>query len=263
MYQELSRDIIRLGLSEKEAAVYISMLRLGSATPSDITASTKITRASTYDTLTALGQMGLVTAYTEAGEKRYTAEPPERLLNVLRLQRREIELRESLAERLLPQLQAVHTVHAAKPKIRYIEGIDGLRNMQREYEAWDEDTIQLVGYDTFCAISDRRLTRDHHEILQDRRSSMRSMLVTNKNYTPPNIPNLTVRLVPTSFFDAVQGEVSVCGDRVLLFSYASGFIAIEITSPVIAATLRASLELAWKAAENLDLKTLPANSKEV
>jgi sugar-specific transcriptional regulator TrmB len=250
MYQELSRDIIRLGLTEKEAAVYIAMLRFGSAMASDITESTKISRASTYDTLTALGQMGLVTAYTEGGEHRYSAEPPERLLNVLRLQRREVEMRESLAERILPQLAAVHTVHATKPKIRYIEGIDGLRNMQREYEAWDEDTIQLVGYDTFCTVSDRRLTRDHHEILQDRKQSIRSLLVTNKEIKLPNIPRLKVRCVPTSFFDAVQGEVSVCGDRVLLFSYASGFIAIEITSPVIAATVRATLELAWKAAES-------------
>ncbi len=254
MYQELARDIMRLGLSDKEATVYIAILRLGSTSAPIIAEATSINRASVHDTLTALGQMGLVTAYLEDNEKRFTAEPPERLLNVLRLQRREVELRETLAERLLPQLAAAHTVNSSKPRIRYIEGIDGLRNMQREYEAWDEDTIQLVGYDTFLAVSDKRLTRDHHDILQDRQQSIRSLLITDKQIKIPAIPKLEVRLVPTSFFAAVQGEMSVCGDRVLMFSYASGFIAIEITSPVIAATVRAALELAWKAAENLDLK---------
>lgn len=250
MYDDLARELSRLGLSEKEATVYVTMLRLGNATAPQIVEHTKISRASTHDALDVLSHMGLVTAYREGEAHKFTAEPPERLLNVLRLQRREVELREQHAERLLPQLAAVHTVHAAKPKIRYIEGIDGLRNIQREYETWDNDTIQLIGYDAFCAVSDRRITRDHHEILHDRKSTIRSMLVTNTRVHVPAVPNLEVRCVPASFFD-VTGEVSVCGDRVLLFSYANGFIAIEITSPSIAATVRASLELAWKAAETL------------
>lgn len=255
MYTDLARDLVHLGFSEREATVYIAVLKAGVATAPKVVEATGISRPTTHDTLDALGQMGLVTAYMEDGERRFSAEPPERLLNVLRLQRREVELRELHAERLLPQLAAVHTTHAGKPKIRYIEGIDGVRNMQREFEARDEDTIQLVGYDTFCAISDRRLTRDHHQVLQDRKGTIRSMLVTNKEIATPPIPGLEIRLVPASFFD-VHGEVSVCGDRVLLFSYANGFIAIEIISPTIAGTLRAALELAWKAAEQLG--TTPA-----
>lgn len=250
MYTDLARDLAHLGFSEREATVYVAVLRLGIASAPKIAESADISRATTHDTLEALGQMGLVTAYVEDGERRFSAEPPERLLNVLRLQRREVELRERHAERLLPQLAAVHTTHAGKPKIRYIEGIDGLRNMQREFEARDEATIQLVGYDTYCAISDRRLTRDHHDILQDRVQPIRSMLVTDKQITVPAIPGLEVRCVPASFFD-VKGEMSVCGDRVLLFSYANGLIAIEIISPTIAGTVRAALELAWKAAEQL------------
>ncbi|MBI1907797.1 helix-turn-helix domain-containing protein [Candidatus Uhrbacteria bacterium] len=248
MYDDLTRDLVHLGFTERESAVYVAMLRLGVATAPAIAETTQMSRPTTHDTLDALGQMGLVTAYIEDGERRFTAEPPERLLNVLRLQRREVELRELHAERILPQLAAAHTTKTGKPRIRYIEGIDGLRNMQREFEAWDEDTIQLVGYDTFCAISDRRLTRDHHGVLKDRTTPLRSILVTDKDITPPEIPGLAVRVVPTSFF-AVHGEMAVCGDRVLLFSYANGFIAIEITSPSIASACRATLELAWKAAE--------------
>lgn len=250
MYVELMRDLVRLGFSEREATAYVAVLRLGVATAPMVVEATGMSRATTHDTLDALGQMGLVTAYLEDGERRFGAEPPERLLNVLRLQRQEVEVRELHAERLLPQLAAIQATKTGKPRIRYIEGIDGLRNMQREFEARDEDTIQLVGYDTFCAISDRRLTRDHHQVLRDRNSRIRSMLVTDKQIDPPSIPGLEIRCVPASFFE-VTGEVSVCGDRVLLFSYANGFIAIEITSPSIASTLRAALELAWKAAEQI------------
>lgn len=248
MYGEVARDVVRLGFSEREATVYVAVLRLGIATAPRVVEATGMSRATVHDTLESLGHMGLVTAYVEEGERRFGAEPPERLLNVLRLQRQEVELRELHAERLLPQLAALHTAKAGKPRIRYIEGIDGLRNMQREFEARDEDAIQMVGYDAFCAISDRRLTRDHHEILRDRKSTIRSMIVTDKDVAVPPVPGLEVRQVPASFFE-VMGEVSICGDRALLFSFANGIIAIEITSPSIASTLRASLELAWKAAE--------------
>ncbi|MEK7458957.1 MAG: hypothetical protein AAB663_00970, partial [Patescibacteria group bacterium] len=49
----------------------------------------------------------------------------------------------------------------------------------------------------------------------------------------------------------VEGEVTVWHDRVVLFSYTNGIIAIEISSKTIADTVRGILELAWFAAEKL------------
>jgi hypothetical protein len=76
------------------------------------------------------------------------------------------------------------------------------------------------------------------------------MLVTDKQVTFPDLPNYDVRCVSPAVV-AATGEMSVCGDRILLFSYTTGIIAIEIRSQAIADTCRATLELAWKAAESL------------
>lgn len=251
MFDDLAHELMRLGFSEKEAAVYVALLRVGNASAPDVAENAGINRPSTYDVLEQLGRMGLVTAYTEKDQRRFSAEPPERLLNVLHLQRRELETREQLASRLLPRLAAVHTTHAAKPKIRYIEGIDGLRNMQREYECCEGDILQLIGYDAFAALEDRHMSREHQQVLTAQRRRVRAIHVTDRQREFPNLPDMEVRRVSPALMD-VKGEVDVIGDRVLLFSYSGGIIAIEITSPTIANTVRATLELAWHAAEKFD-----------
>ena len=251
MFDELIRDVIRLGFTDKEASVYVALLRLGNAGAPQIGEETKLNRPTTHDTLERLGRAGLVTAYVEDGERRFSAEPPERMLTVLSLQKREVEAREDIASRLLPRLLAIGTSHASKPKIRYIEGLAGLRNMQREYECKEGDIIQLVGYDAYRAIEDRHMTDGHHEALNaGQMHRVRSIVVTDSNIPAPKLFNVEYRRVSPSVIN-VEGEVTVWHDRVVLFSYTNGIIAIEISSKTIADTVRGILELAWFAAEKL------------
>lgn len=247
MFDDLGRELKRLGFTDKESSVYLALLRFGDTGVNDIAQTAGVTRASTYDTLEGLGRMGLVTAYVENEQRRFSVEPPERLLTVLHLQRREVEVREEYAERLLPRLTAFHSSHETKPRIRYIEGIDGLRNMQREYEMHEGDIIQLVGYDAFRALEEKKMSREHRDMLHRTPRRVRTMLVTDGEL-PPAQSGAELRRVSPSLVQAM-GEVTVWGDRVILFSYAGGIIAVEIRSPAIAGTLRAALELAWKATE--------------
>ncbi len=251
MFDELIREMMRLGFTDKESSVYVTLLRLGNAGASEIGDATGLNRPTTHDTLDHLGRAGLVTAYTEAGQRRFSAEPPERLLTVLSLQRREVSTREDVASRLLPRLLAIGAQHNAKPKIRYIEGIDGLRNMQREYECQEGDIIQLIGYDAYRAIEDRHMTDEHHEALSSKgKNRIRSIIVTDMNILFSKLANVEYRRVSPSVLH-VEGEVTVWHDRVVLFSYTNGIIAIEISSKTIADTVRGILELAWFAAEKL------------
>lgn len=247
MFDDVARELTRLGFSEREAAVYVALLRMGEAGGNELASEVGLPRASVYDTLESLGRMGLVTAFVEKEQKRFSAEPPERLLTMLHLQRRECAMREEYAERVLPRLAAVHRAHDTKPRIRYIEGINGLRNMQREYELYEGDIIQLVGFDAYSALEDRKMSDEHRSLLQHRPRQVRTMLVTDRP-VPAGGPSVEIRRVSPSIVQAL-GEVTVWGDRVIMFSYAGNIIAVEIASAAIAGTMKAALELAWKTAE--------------
>lgn len=252
MHEEITRSLVRLGFSDSEATVYIALLREGGTTTSQIAHSSGVARASAHDALDHLCRMGLVTPYTLKGEKRFTAEPPERLQHVYHLRRRELELHESEAERLVPQLAAVYTKHAAKPKIRYIEGLVGLRSMQREIECLEDEIFQMVGFDAWRELEDRRMSAEHRSELGRSSRPVRSLLVTNEPIPP--LPMGTEVRVISPELAPIEGEVTVCGDRVLLFSYTGNIIAIEITSQAIADTVRATLELAWRMTEVMEGK---------
>lgn len=248
MYDDIAQSLTRLGLTEREATVYVALLQVGEATGHELAATVGIPRASTHDVLEHLSQMGLVTPYVEQEQKRFSAEPPERLLTMLHLQKREMLMREEYAERILPRLAAVHRWHDAKPRIRYIEGMTGLRNMQREYELQEGDVIQLVGYDAFLALEEKKVTQEHRALLQQKPRRVRSLLVTDRAL-PMAAPGHEIRRVSPALLE-VMGEVTVWGDRVLLLSYAGGLIAVEVASPAIATAVRGALELAWKASES-------------
>lgn len=251
MIAALIAELVRIGFSDKEASVYVLALERGKTTAQEIADAAGLARASTYDVLEALSRKGLVTPYAVDGQRRYLAEPPERVLSILHGERRAVDERISELELLLPKLSAIRNAQDEKPRIRYVEGFDGLRTMQREFESSDGDIIQLVGYDAFLALHDISSTRTHRKAIARTDRNVRSIIVTDRKVNFADVPSATARVVPPSVITAA-GEMSVCEDRVLLLSYQGGLIAIEIRSQAIADACRATLELAWREAGRIE-----------
>lgn len=254
--EDIRRSLAQIGFSEKEVSVYLACLEVGHGPVQAISKRSNVNRATCYHVLDQLCSKGLVTSCLEEGERRFTAEPPQRILTLLYLQQQEIEDRRKVADNLMLRLQAFHNHRASKPKIRYIESLAGLRTMQREYEELEEDIIQLIGYDTFLAIHERNASESHQRELAQRKRQIRSILVTDTKIAFPDDLNVEFVTISPSLID-VQGEMTVCGNRLVLFSFTRGIIAIEIESEVIAQTARATLELAWQQAKQLHRKNTP------
>lgn len=258
MISALIGDLVRVGFTNKEAKVYVLALERGKMTAQEIAEAVGMARASTYDVLEALARKGLVTPYVVDGQRRYLAEPPERVLSILFMQRRDVDERIGELEQMMPKLLAIRNVEGEKPRIRYVEGLDGLRAMQREYEARGGDIVQIVGYDAFLALHDIEATRTHRAAIAQTERLVRAIVLTDRHVNFSHLPNVDVRIVSPSIIDA-SGEMSVCDDRVLLLSYQGGVIAIEIRSQAIADVCRATLELAWREA-GVIVKTMRGES---
>jgi predicted DNA-binding transcriptional regulator len=250
--EDLVRELEKLGLKHAEAASYLAVLELGTASAGRVVMKSELSRATVYDALKVLTKKGLITAVLQKGERQYRAEPPERLATLIHLQQQELELRRRRADQLVTRLQVFHNTSADKPRIRYHEGIDGLQVMQQEYGLLEEDILQIVGLDTLRSLyGDVGAATELHE-----GQKVRAILVTDeKEICFPNQENIEFVCVPPGLLD-VHGEMTVCGDRLVLFSYTSGLIAVEIHSKTIADTARATLELAWKWAQDWSKNTL-------
>ena len=61
----LEQDLKNLGLSEKEAIIYLASLELGPSTIQEISKKAQIKRSSTYDMIRFLMERGLMSEFTK------------------------------------------------------------------------------------------------------------------------------------------------------------------------------------------------------
>lgn len=225
---DIIRDLIRLGFSDNEAKAYFSILGLGRTSAGSLATRIGINRTTIYDVLRQLQSQGLVSIVKENNENIFIAEPPIRILSLIHARQKKIEDQRRLADPLMLRLQVFHNTSGNKPKIRYIESVDGLRMMQREYEALPDGMIQILGYDSFLKLHSPQVSKNHIEELSEQNKKIRSILITDQTIKFNN-PNMEVVVLPTALAP-IEGEMTVCGDRLTLFSYSSGIIAVEIHS---------------------------------
>lgn len=246
----LFRELTHLGLSEKEAAVYTAALQLGPSPVQDISAKAKVNRATTYVMIESLEKRGLISSTLKDKKRIFIAEAPDRLMALLRLQKKELEEQEGELVKLLPKLNAIFNRSGEKPEIRYMEGTDGLEGIRREFEELKGETVQIIGYDAFVKIVDFDTSIQHRETLKKKKSDVRILYVTKQERQ--HIESLLWQEVnfhvikPEQFPFSVEGEITVRQDHIYMFTYAQGPLAVDVRSSVLADTFRAMFELAWK-----------------
>jgi HTH-type transcriptional regulator, sugar sensing transcriptional regulator len=120
-----------LGLDGRKADVYLAVLELGSGTVIEIAKKAKIKRTTCYDILLNLVDMGYVSGTVKGKKRLFIGEDPEKI-------KKDLKRKEGLISEILPMLKSIHNIKGVKPKIRYYEGIEGLK------EAYD-DTLKYSG----------------------------------------------------------------------------------------------------------------------
>ena len=111
-----------LGLSDKEIAVYLANLRLGSSLVQGIAHAAKLNRTSTYDLLSSLERKGFVSYTLTSGKRYYQATTPHKILDLLKE-------KESFVREALPELVAIKESVAKKPSVEVYVGVNGLKTV--------------------------------------------------------------------------------------------------------------------------------------
>ncbi len=127
----MEQALIKLGLSEKEAKVYLATLELGEDTVQNISKKSGVNRATTYVILEKLMSLGLVSSVEHDKKTKFIAESPTELQNILEEEKREIEGRKHHLDEAMSQLMALYNTKKGKPIVRYFEGAEGLEALDR------------------------------------------------------------------------------------------------------------------------------------
>lgn len=251
----LERDLLSLGLASKEAAVYLALLELGTASVQAIARRANIVRPTTYVILEALARKGLVVKATGPDAKKilFQAEEPGRLEQYLEQQRREFERRQQTLRSLVPELRSVYARGEEKPRVRLFEGKEGLRTLQEEFISAGRGPVAGVvsADDLYVLFPEEEF---HREIRSVRlRAGIRSRQVYTTAGARPSPEEDREYLRDNRYMPPdklpIRGSLSANGPVLSIVSLRSKIIGVLIEHPDIADSFRALFDIVWEAAE--------------
>ncbi|HBU27778.1 TPA: hypothetical protein DEB00_01530, partial [Candidatus Uhrbacteria bacterium] len=121
----IQNELKQLDLTKTEILLYLYLLESGLSTPPQIAKGTGIARTNTYNVLQSLIGMGLIEEHLEGHKRAYIARDPQALLDTLNRKK------EALT-RVLPDLRALHVTQKNKPKIRFNDGWESVKEIYRQ-----------------------------------------------------------------------------------------------------------------------------------
>jgi HTH-type transcriptional regulator, sugar sensing transcriptional regulator len=126
MIETLLRDI---GFSEKETRVYLAALQLGMQPASVLAKRLKMNRVTTYVICKKLIEKGVANVVTRNNIQYFTVESPDSLVKYAEHQQQEWKRRQRDIKKHLPEFSEYLKDVSALPKVRFYEGVDGIKRV--------------------------------------------------------------------------------------------------------------------------------------
>lgn len=246
-----------IGLSEKEAKVYLAVLALREALPSTIAKKAAVKRPTAYVVLEQLQAKGLVSRVKRQKALFYRALNPQALVGDQ--QNRFLEL-----EKALPDLLSLHETYCATPQMTVFEGRDGLIQIMEDtlsatsiIHNWNDVSMATSGplrdyYATYIEKRVKRkiavralISRDEKalQFLQRAQSELREMYLVPKDKYP------------------FRNEINIYDDKVSILSHEDS-IGVIIQNRFIADTQRSIFQFAFEYARLLDEQSSTSGREE-
>lgn len=132
----IKRNMIRetlqkIGLTDGEIKVYLSLLELGSTTTWNITKKSKVSGSKVYEVLDRLIGKGMVSLVTKNNVKYFEASSPERILDYLDEKGEEIEEEKLSIQKIIPEL-ILKKKEAKTSEVKVFTGWEGMKTANED-----------------------------------------------------------------------------------------------------------------------------------
>ncbi|MCR4311434.1 MAG: hypothetical protein NUV54_02605 [Candidatus Taylorbacteria bacterium] len=236
-----------LGLSEKEAAVYVASLELGPSAVQDIAKRADVNRATTYVVIEALMKMGLMGSLEKDKKTLFVAEEPRNLKRILEKQRDRLEKRVRDVEETISELEGRASTAGERPTVRYVEGVEGM-NTILEYFVHPKYN-EVASFSRLDSVR-KVIALRRPDIVGARKQKKINArwLYTKPEGEEADLDNKAelrdTAYVPFEKYD-FDGDITFFGDRVAISSFKGKPVGIIIEHPEIAKVLWALFNVAW------------------
>ena len=138
----IETSLKQLGLSDKEIAVYLEILKRGKVLPAEVAKLTGLNRSTVYSVAVELKKRGII-AEDLGGTSRYlVALPPEDLMQLAIREEQVIQRKKVFIQDAIKELQSVVAASAyTPPKIVFIPQEEILPYLYKQTDKWNESVM--------------------------------------------------------------------------------------------------------------------------
>ncbi|MBI2463924.1 hypothetical protein HYV57_03125 [Candidatus Peregrinibacteria bacterium] len=236
----LQNTLQKIGLTEKEAKIYLASLELGSSPASSIAEKAKMNRVTAYDILEKLIQKGFISFYTRKKIRFFSPIDPE--IMVKEVKRHTEDLMKSL-----PDLRRIHgkTNH---PSVQYFEGLEGIKTI---YSDTLKSKTEILNYANSKEVRLHWPNYDNEYVAERVKKKIYLRGIAPYDEYGIKVKNedqkkyREIRLIPAEEF-LFTNEINIYDDKVAIISFKDELIGMIIESHEIANTQRAIFKMAWE-----------------
>lgn len=245
----MEEQLEQLGLSAKEARIYLVLLENPNQTATQIAQALGEKRTNTYMLLDQLQELKLVEVDAAKPVRVYSAANPTALQQLL--QKRIAREQHAAAElqKALPTLRSMYALSTDKPGVVHMAGYDGFKVILED-TIRSSTEVQLIASNDVPNKPDELL--EFRKLLVARKNAgVRVRAIFHSNEQNEEFRRLFAeRGIELKFLgeQPFRGEVALYEDNVVFTVYEPSIVSTVITNTLIAETMRTVFEQLWEKA---------------
>ena len=232
--------LLEAGFTDKEANLYLAGIELGEATIQQLAKHAGIKRPTAYDIMEDLEKKGLFSQTVRGKKKYFLAEDPENILRILKS-------REQSFLKAMPELKMLLGAGSKKPRVRFYEGVEGLKAMYWDTLLSKKAILVYGSIDDMWGAMPREFIKEYVRERARKNINIRGLVPSTpdaQEYVKRDKEELRhLILIPKDKF-VFSNEINIYNDKLAIFSFPER-IGVIIESKKIAETQRSIFELAW------------------
>ena len=240
----------KLGLPEKEASLYITLLELGPSLASTLQRKSGYPRTTIYTLLESLKKKGIISNVIQNKTTFFSALDPEILLDQSQKKVAQAQAIKNELEDILPDLKNIQSTYATnKPKVYFFGGVEGIKSIYEDTLNEKENMLIFVTIESLPKELNDFLRKEYVQKRLKKKIKTRAIVSHSPSaHRYKELDKISLResvILPQDTFP-FESEICLYGkDKVAIISFKDDLVGIKIENEALHNTLKAVFCALW------------------
>lgn len=233
-----------LGLTDKEAVVYIELLKHDSLSGIQLSRSTKIKKATVYVVIESLLSKNLIREIKVGKRMHYKAESPDQFKVIFDQKKLELESQMRNIQEIIFELKSIERKVGEKPSVTYYEGKQALHDSLEEYMGQigysQGDDYGVYSYDLVEKIFSKKDIEEIDRKRIDNNVKFKAIYTGGNKFIPSKENQELIKIAQDKF--PIESEILIFNDEVKIHTLGKDVFGISIKNKEFATTMKSLIE---------------------